>query len=151
VYGATAVGWAAAIVTGRMPRVLHDFGASYLRYFTHVCAYILLLEHRWPRFSRRIDDPVGVDLAGPESQRRATVGFRLALALPALVFASVLATVLVFLAVLGWFLALAIGRIPAGMEELGTYCLGYVAQAYAYALLLTPRHPTLAAGVTTER
>ena len=59
---------------------------------------------------------------------------------------TVLTTVLQVLAVITWFIALAIGRVPKGMRDLMAYCLRYNAQTYAYLLLLTDRYPTLASG-----
>jgi hypothetical protein len=52
--------------------------------------------------------------------------------------------VLLTLAVAGWFAALAVGRMPKGMRDLGAYCLRYSAQTGGYLLLLTDRYPTLA-------
>lgn len=44
-------------------------------------------------------------------------------------------------ALLGWFAALATGRMPNGLRDLGAYGIGYTAQAYAYLLLLTDQYP----------
>ena len=44
-------------------------------------------------------------------------------------------------AILLWFAALGTGRVPAGLRDLGAASLRYQAQAWAYALLLTPRYP----------
>ena len=43
--------------------------------------------------------------------------------------------------VLCWFAALAIGRVPGGLRDLGAASLRYQAQSSAYALLLTSRYP----------
>ena len=57
-----------------------------------------------------------------------------------------LSLVLFFVAILSWFVALAVARVPAGFQNLGTYCLRYQIQTLAYVLLLTDRYPTLASG-----
>ena len=44
-------------------------------------------------------------------------------------------------AILGWFAAVALGRMPLGLRNLGAFGLGYTAQTYAYVLLLTDRYP----------
>ncbi len=44
-------------------------------------------------------------------------------------------------AFLGWFAALATGRMPSGLRDAGAYGLGYGGQVRAYALLLTDRYP----------
>ena len=72
--------------------------------------------------------------------------FRLPLAIPAYVFATVLTTVAQVLALIGWFVGLAVGRMPKGMRDLSAYCLRYGSQTYAYVFLLTSRYPSLASG-----
>ena len=77
--------------------------------------------------------------------------FRLPLALPAIVLWSVLGVVLSLVAVAAWFVAVALGRTTAGLQELGTFCLRYQLETEAYLLLLTAAYPRLAPpGVTTE-
>jgi hypothetical protein len=68
------------------------------------------------------------------------------LVIPAFAFAIVLGTVAQVLALVGWFICLALGRIPQGMRDLIAYCLRYQAQTYAYLFLLTSRYPSLASG-----
>ncbi|HEY3566014.1 MAG TPA: DUF4389 domain-containing protein, partial [Casimicrobiaceae bacterium] len=75
-----------------------------------------------------------------------TIAIRIVLALPALVFAYVLGVVVLVVAILSWFVALAVARVPAGFQGLGAYCLRYQAQTLAYLFLLTDRYPTLAGG-----
>lgn len=67
--------------------------------------------------------------------------FRLVLALPALLLTAAYAGVAFVVAVLGWLAALAIGRMPGGLRDLGAASLRYQAQLSAYALLVTPRYP----------
>ena len=68
------------------------------------------------------------------------------LIIPAYVFSAVLSTVAQVVAVISWFVCLALGRIPRGMRDLTAYCLRYQAQTYAYLFLLTSRYPSLASG-----
>lgn len=68
------------------------------------------------------------------------------LALPAIVFASVLVLVAATVAVAAWFAAVASTRVPPGLAELGNYCLRFASQSVAYALLLTGTSPSLAGG-----
>jgi len=70
----------------------------------------------------------------------------LILAIPAIVFAYVLAVVAVVVATLSWFVALSVARVPRGFENLGTYCVRYQVQTLGYLLLLTDRYPSLASG-----
>lgn len=146
--------WLAVLIDGRLPSVLHDFAASFVRYATHVGAYLFLIANPYPSFRGATTYPVDVDIPPPQRQSRWTALFRLVLAFPALLLAGVLAGtfgggsstsysggVLGAVALLGWFAALALGRMPRGLRDLGAYGLGYGAWAAAYVLLLTGRYP----------
>jgi hypothetical protein len=63
------------------------------------------------------------------------------LAVPALVLSTAYAGVVLVVALLGWFVALALGRMPGGLRDLGASALRYQAQVNAYLLLLTWRYP----------
>ena len=59
---AIIIAWFAALFTGRVPAGLHNFIASWLRYATHVYAYLFLLADPYPPFSgseRLPDRPAG--------------------------------------------------------------------------------------------
>ena len=138
------IAWFAALFAGRMPAGLHSFVASYLRYTTRVAAYTLLLANPYPPFGGSGSYPVDVSFAGPEAQSRLTVFFRFLLAIPAFFLTSVFRSVNQIIAVLGWFYALATGRMNGGMRDLSVWLLRYEVQTYAYAFLLTGRYPSLA-------
>jgi hypothetical protein len=139
---AAIAAWFAALVTGRVPGSLHRFLAAFLRYATHVTAYVYVFGRRFPGFTGRAGS-YGIDLeiAGPERQSRWKVLFRLFLAIPAIVLTSALDGVALVVAVLGWWYALVTGRMPEGLRNLGASCLRYGGQTYAYLLLLTDRYP----------
>jgi Domain of unknown function (DUF4389) len=143
--------WLWALFAGRLEDDVHAFLGRYVRYHLHLYAYLLLLANPWPPFRGRPGYPVDVELDDARSQSRAGVFFRLVLAVPALVFASVLQVVLYTIAFLGWFASLALGRLPEGMGELGAYCLRYQTQTAAYVLLLTSTYPSLAGGSGQRR
>ena len=138
--------WLWALFAGRVEDDVHLYLGRFVRYHVHLHAYLLLLGNPWPRFTGRRGYPVDVELDPAQRQRRLGVLLRLVLALPALVFSSVLQVVLYTLAFVGWFASLALGRLPEGMGELGAYCLRYQTQTVAYVLLLTPAYPSLAGG-----
>jgi hypothetical protein len=139
---ASIVAWVAALVTGRVPEGLHAFLAAYLRYITHVTAYLTLLADPYPGFTGAPGYPVDAEIAPPEPQNRLVTLFRWLLAIPAWIVASVLGAVLRVVAVLGWFVCLALGRMPEGMRNLGNYCLRYETQTYGYTFLLSDRYPS---------
>jgi len=139
--------WLLTLVRGRPPAPLHAWLGRALRYWTHVQAYTWLVADPFPGFRGWYGTyPVDLDLAPPEAQARWKTLLRLPLAIPAYVLLTVLGTVLEVVAVLAWFAAVALGRVPRGMRDLMAYCLRYNAQTYAYLLLLTDRYPTLASG-----
>jgi len=169
VFFAAIAGWVAALVTGRLPESLHGFFCAYIRYVTHLTAYVSLVSNPYPGFTGEPGYPVDVTLpTAPEPQRRWTIAVRIVLALPALLLAGILGTgfhsgggswkstdgtksgrgglatiggVTAVCGFLGWFASLATGRMPLGLRNLGAYGVGYAAQAYSYGLLLTDRYP----------
>jgi hypothetical protein len=134
--------WFATLFGGRAPSGLHRFMSSYLRYATHVYAYLYLLANPFPGFTGGPGSyPVEVEIDGPERQNRWLTGFRLLIAIPALLIAGALGTVTAIVALFGWFVSLVRGRMPEGLRNLGAYCLRYSTQAYGYVLLLHDRYP----------
>jgi len=134
--------WFAALVTGRVPSGLHRFLSAYVRYVLHLFAFVHLVGRRFPGFTGRAGS-YGIDLeiAAPARQNRWKTGFRLFLALPAVLLGGALGGVVFVAALLGWFYAVATGRMPEGLRNLGVACLRYGAQLDAYLLLLTDRYP----------
>ncbi len=155
------INWFATLFRGRSPESFHEFLAGYLRYTTHVEAYLSLGANPFPGFFMGSIGPYPVDLEidPPALQNRWKTFFRLILFVPAgflvgafsgggsgggggrwgyfTVFFGVLGTA----SFLTWFAALARGRAPRGLRDLIAWSLGYSAQATAYLLLLTDRYP----------
>ncbi len=142
-----AFNWITTLVSGRTEPDVHSFLGRWLRFAAHVLAYVHLVANPWPPFSGKPGTyPVDLELDPPEPQPRLVTLFRIVLVIPAYVFASVLGVVAQVLAFVGWFVCLALGRMPLGMRDLLAYCLRYQIQTYAYVFLLTPRYPSLASG-----
>ena len=139
---AALAAWVVALVAGRVPSALHRFLAAYVRYATHLFAYVYVVGSKFPGFTGR-QGSYGIDVLidGPRRQSRWKTLFRLFLALPAFFVASALGSVLFVVALFGWWFALIMGRMPEGLRNLGASCLRYSAQTYAYLLLLTDRYP----------
>lgn len=154
-WAATIVNWFATLIRGRSPDALHNFLASYLRYATHVWAYLLLAADPYPGFDGLGGYPIDLEIAPPLPQNRWKVLFRIVLAIPALLTAGALVSGSVrtyvgynygfglagVAAFLGWFAALAQARMPRGLRDAIAYCLSYSAQLDAYLFLLTDRYP----------
>jgi hypothetical protein len=170
VFFTAIIGWFAALFTGRLPQGLHDFFGMYVRYATHLGAYLGMAANPYPSFTGTPGYPVDVSIPERERQPRWKTAIRLLLAIPALMLAATLGSfvggggggsqaaedeastaewlastgvggVAAVCAILGWFAAVALGRMPLGLRNLGAFGLGYTAQAYAYVLLLTDRYP----------
>ena len=142
VFFALIVGWFATLITGRLPGALHRFLAAYVRYATHVFAFLTMVANPFPGFAGTQGTyPVDLHVAAPERQNRWKTLFRLPLGIPAHLLGSALTLPLELVAFFGWFVGLFLGRMPEGLRNLGAYILRYQAQAYAYSFLLTDSYP----------
>jgi hypothetical protein len=141
---AVAIAWLALLIEGRLPSFLHRFLGAFLRYQGQVTAWFDLLSTRYPDPLHTKEHPFRIELPERPRQPRLVILFRLPLALPPVVLASVFNVVLSIAAVAAWFVALALGRTTAGLQELGTFCLRYQLETQAYVTLLTSAYPRLA-------
>ena len=163
---AAVINWIATLVVGRPPDGLHRFMCSYIRYVTHVNAYIGLVANPYPGFvGEEGSYPIDVTLPGPAAQPRWKTFFRIFLAVPALLLSSALGgggslsgsysykssgktyggagggALGGVCAVLGWFASMVRGEMPKGLRDAGAYGVGYTAQVLSYLLLVTDRYP----------
>ena len=138
---AAIAAWFATLATGRTPDALHGFLAAYVRYQTHLDAFLWLVANPFPGFTGAPGYPVDLHVSPPERQSRWITGFRLFLAIPALGVSGALWVALLVVAFLGWFASLVTGRMPAGLRDLGVWVLRYWGQVNAYLYLLTDRYP----------
>jgi hypothetical protein len=139
---AAIAAWFAGLAAGRVPQPLHRFLAAYVRYATHVVAYLYVIGRRFPGFTGRAGS-YGIDVEIEPSARQARwkIALRLVLAFPAFLVGGALGGVALVVAFLGWWYALVRASMPEGLRNLGASCLRYNAQTYAYLFLLTERYP----------
>ena len=146
------VNWFIALAKGRTPDAVHAWFERYLRYATHASAYVLVLADPYPKFRGWPGTyPVDLRVGRPVKQSRLKILVRLLLAVPAIIFAYVLGIVAAVVAVVAWVCALAVARVPTGVQRLGVYCLRFQMQTLGYLFLLTDRYPTLANEPTATR
>jgi hypothetical protein len=145
---AAIANWVATLVNGQSPEGLHDFLATYLRYQTHVYAYILLVADPFPGFGGKPGYPIDIEVDAPQRQNRWTVAFRVIFAIPAFIVSGILGYLNRALAVFSWFIALAMGSVPEGLRNFAALALRYEQQTAAYALLLTGRYPSFNVSVS---
>jgi hypothetical protein len=138
--------WVVTLIKGRPPERIHRWLVRFLRYSVFVYAYVNMLANPYPPFHGEPGAyPIDIEVEPPTEQRRLITAFRLILAIPALILNWVFSQVLQIVGILGWLVAIVIGRMPRGMENLGLYCLRYQAQTWGYLLIVTDRYPSLAA------
>jgi hypothetical protein len=145
---AVIANWFATLVKGESPGGLHNFLATYLRYQTHVWAYTLILADPYPGFGGKPGYPIDLEVDPPVRQNRWTVGFRIILAIPALLIARIMTNLSQILALFNWVVSLVLGRLPEGMRNFGAFALRYEQQTTAYIYLLTDRYPSFNVSVS---
>lgn len=123
-------------------------------------------EYRWwdgeryteyvARDGEQIVDPAGIpDLSelsptievgfgSPERQNRWTVGFRIILAIPHLIWITLVTIAAVFVLVVGWFAALFTARLPVGIARFLHRVLQYHVRLAAYLYLMRDDYPPFA-------
>ena len=138
---AAVANWVVILVRGRPAAPLHRFVAAYVRYSTHVIAFVFLVANPFPGFVGLPGYPVDVNIDPPERRNRWSTLFRVVLALPAVLVSVALVVALVVVGALGSLAALFTGRMPKGLGDLGAFCVRYLAQTNAYALLITDAYP----------
>lgn len=141
VVAAAPVGWVAVVATRTQPHPLHRFFCAYVRYASQLTAFAGLVANPFPGFTGAPGYPVDVTTPERLAQSRWKSALRALLAIPALLLAYALFGVLTVIAFLAWFAALATGRMPSGLRDLGATIVRYLAQTTAYALLVTDRYP----------
>lgn len=142
------VNWFATLIMGRSPDGLHNFLATFLRYTTHVRAYLLLVADPYPQFTGRPGTyPIDLEIDPPQQQSRLTVFFRWILAIPVLLLTNILSNLSQLLAIFSWFIALVMGRVPEGLRNFAALAIRIETQTYAYLLLLTGTYPSFNVGV----
>jgi hypothetical protein len=142
VFFALIAAWFATLVTGTLPSALHRFIAAYLRYETHVFAFLFVVANPFPGFTGTAGSyPVDLVIDGPERQNRWKTAFRSPLVFPAYAVHGMLGGPFFLVGVFGWFVGLVLGRMPEGLRNLGAYYLRYTGQTYGYLYLLTDSYP----------
>lgn len=139
---AAIANWFVTLAGGVSPASLHNFLAAYVRYRTHVYAFLFLIADPFPAFTGKAGSyPVDPAVAPPVPQNRWKIGFRIVLAIPALMVSSAYGGLLLVVAVLGWFAILATGSMPQGLRNAGAQALRYAAQLAGYLAVITDAYP----------
>jgi Domain of unknown function (DUF4389) len=139
---AAVLGWFATLFSGQLPEPFHNFLTRYVRYGTHVIAFLILAGGPFPGFGGAPGSyPIDVDVDPRARQNRWKTGFRLVLAVPAAVVSGAVGAAGFIAAIFAWWVALFTGRMPRNLRQAQLLSLRYSAQLNGYALLLTDRYP----------
>lgn len=134
--------WFVTLAGGVSPASLHNFLAAYVRYQGHVYAYLFLIADPFPGFTGKPGSyPIDPIVALPAPQNRWKVGFRIVLAIPAMLLSSAYGGLLLIIGLLGWFAILATGSMPLGLRNAGALALRYSAQVNGYLGVITDAYP----------
>ena len=144
----TLISWAAIVFTGRLPAGIAAMQVSILRYEARAYSYALSLRDAYPAFELEMTsvdsrtDPMRVDITPQlEGRNRWSVGVRIILVVPALIFATAI-TLAATMAVIGALVAvLATGRWPHRLRRFVTEAGQLVLRVSAYSRLLVDDYP----------
>lgn len=78
---------------------------------------------------------------GPQQQRRWTVLIRLIMVIPQAIVLFILEIALLFVAIIGWFAALVIGRLPLWIHQFNSGYVRWYTRVVAYVYLMTDEYP----------
>jgi hypothetical protein len=135
------LGWFGALGLGRLPNWCVPLLTNYLLYSTRVNVYMRLLTDRYPPFSfDQTDYPVRIELR-PGRLHRGAVFFRIILAIPASIVATVTSFGWYALSFFFWLIILITGRVPNYIFAVTAAVARYEFRYNAYFFLLTSAYP----------
>ena len=148
------LGWAAALVIGRLPAPIRRFQAAVLTHLTRTYAYLALQTGRFPPFPWQSGErhPVRVDVAPAQPLPRLRTLVVVPLAIPAVVTAVMFGVVSLTLAIGAWFAILATGRLPRTIYDMQELALGFQCRTFGHMpMLLTMVYPWYESGPLLPR
>jgi len=148
VFVAVVVAWFTALFSGRLAGELREFIAGVLRWNLRVEGYFFFLTDTYPPYSLQQEDgyPVRLAIPPPVELNRLAVLFRIFIAIPAWIVASVLGAGLGVVSVGSWFMVLVTGQLPGPLFEATRAVMRYQERFYGYFAMLTPEYPWGAMG-----
>jgi hypothetical protein len=140
--------WFAALALGRAPQGLRDAQVYCLGYAAQAYGYFFLLTERHPTsdphalpLSPMPEHPVRLRDGGDRQRNRLLVFFRLPLAVPHFVWLTLWGIVAFVLAVLGWLLALILGRLPDWLHRFLGAFVRYSTHVISFLYVLGGPYP----------
>jgi len=147
--------WVAVVILGRYPQWLYEFNSGVIRYGIRVSSWAVLQTDVWPPFGISDDPsyPIRVNVPPPaERQSRLKAFFRLILALPILLVASIVSYAFRAIAPAAWLTIVFRGYLPEWLFNTLAALHSFETRVYGYTTILTDDYPPVgpeqAAGAT---
>jgi hypothetical protein len=145
----SVISWFSIVFTGRLPEGIARFQSMILRYEARAFSYLMFLREPYPQFEYDMAttdpgrDALRVDIAPQlENRNRTTVGLRLILIIPVLVYAAAIVVATVFAVVVAAVAVVFTGRWPRGLRRFVINSGRLTLRVSAYARLLTDSYPS---------
>jgi hypothetical protein len=123
---------------------MHAFLSRFVRQYTVVTAYTLLLANPYPNFRGLPGDyPIDLEIDPPAHQTWWKTLLRIILVIPAYILSYIFNYLAEIVAIINWIVGVIMGRVPKGLRDFGAYMLRYQTQTFAYLFLLTDSYPAL--------
>jgi hypothetical protein len=142
------VGWFAALALARLPQGIRDAQVYCLGYATQVFGYFLLLTERYPTSDPRAvpllpmpAHPVRLRDEGERDRNRLMVFFRIPLVVPHFVWLALWGIAAFVVAVIGWFAALVLGRLPDWVHRFLAAYVRYSTHVISFLYVLGGPYP----------
>ncbi|HZR26992.1 MAG TPA: DUF4389 domain-containing protein [Vicinamibacterales bacterium] len=134
------VSWFTLVIAGsHIPGIRH-YTTFYMRWRARAVAYLMLLQDTYPPFGDAAY-PVLIEVVDPPTRRRATIFFRVILAIPHFVVLALLFVAWWITAFVSWVIILFTGNYPEGLYNFGVGVLRWMLRLECYMLLLVDEYP----------
>ncbi len=144
------ISWFSIVFTGTLPDGIARFQCMVMRYEARTFSYLIFLSETYPAFEFDMTaadpatDQLRVDIPQLDDRNRLTVGLRLVLILPILIFTAVVAVVTILAIVVGFFSVLFTGRWSQGLRRFVLDSGRLMLRVGAYSRLLHDEYPRFA-------
>ena len=137
------IGWFAALVTGHLPAFAEDFLSGVIRWGTRVRGYLHFLTDEYPPFSLdvEVNYPVQIAIPPPSDLNRLAVLFRIIIAIPAFIVATVVSSGIALFSIGSWAMIVFTGAMPEPLYEATTAAVRFEARYYGYFFMLAAEYP----------
>lgn len=147
----SVISWFVIVFTGRLPESIARIQCMVLRYEARTYSHVLFLRESYPPFEFEMvsadphTDPLRVDITPQlENRNRWTVGLRLFVILPILVFAALVMVAMMVVTLVAFFAVLFTGRWPQGLRRFVINSGRLMLRVGAYSRLLVDEYPPFA-------